>query len=111
MKSVSSARDLPVQVENHRSLEKWRKRNLYYYRDLEKLYQFLVQSRSRVLDVGSGSGYLLNAVDAAEGLGIDVNAVAVAEARQTFPNLEFQVRNAEDFQGAPHLIMCCLLIR
>jgi len=99
MKSVSSARDLPVQVENHRSLEKWRKRNLYYYRDLEKLYQFLVQSRSRVLDVGSGSGYLLNAVDAAEGLGIDVNAVAVAEARQTFPNLEFQVRNAEDFQG------------
>jgi SAM-dependent methyltransferase len=99
MKSVSSARDLPVQVENHRSLEKWRKRNLYYYRDLEKLYRFLVQSRSKVLDVGSGSGYLLNAVDAVEGLGIDTNAVAVEEARQTFPNLDFQVRNAEEFQA------------
>lgn len=97
MRSVS-ARSMPVLVENRRSLAKWRKHNLYYYRDIERLYQFLVRSHSRVLDVGSGSGYLLNVVDAAEGLGIDVDPVAVAEARQTFPNLEFQVQNAEDFQ-------------
>jgi SAM-dependent methyltransferase len=98
MKSVS-ARHLPVQVEKHQSLEKWRKRNLYYYRDLERLYRFLVQPQSKVLDVGSGSGYLLNAVDATEGLGIDVNPIAVEEARQTFPDLQFQVRNAEEFQA------------
>ena len=40
-------------------LEKWRGRNLYYYQDLEKLYQFHVRSGSKVLEVGSGLGDLL----------------------------------------------------
>jgi hypothetical protein len=77
-----------------------RKRNLYYYRDLEKLYQFLVQPGSKVLEVGSGSGYLLNAVKADLGLGIDCNSDTVQQSQQTFPTLKFETQNIENFQIA-----------
>ena len=97
MKSLSVPA-FPAPVARYPRLEKWRKRNLYYYRDLEKLYRFWVQPQSKVLEIGSGSGHLLNAVDAEYGLGIDTNSVAIADAQQMFPYLEFQGRNAEEFQ-------------
>lgn len=81
-----------------RELEKWRNRNLYYYTDLENTYQFLVQPRSQVLEVGSGLGYLLAAIEPRQGIGIDVNSLAVEGARQTFPRLEFHTEDAEEFQ-------------
>jgi len=78
-------------------LGKWRRRNLYYYQDIEKLYQFLVQSESSVLEVGSGSGHLLEAVSPAQGVGIDVNPAAVEAASAQFPHLEFRVEDAQGF--------------
>jgi SAM-dependent methyltransferase len=80
------------------SLAKWRNRNLYYYLDLEKLYSFVVQPGTRVLEVGSGLGYLLASVQPKEGLGIDVSPVAVEIASERFPNLNFTVEDAETYQ-------------
>ncbi|MEX0268415.1 glycosyltransferase [Leptolyngbyaceae cyanobacterium UHCC 1019] len=80
------------------SLEKWRNRNLYYYRDIERLCQFIVQPQSNVLEIGSGLGHLLNAVDPKVGLGIDISSVALESARNQFPSLEFWEENAEEFQ-------------
>ena len=77
-------------------LEKWRKRNLYYYQDLESLYCFLVQPEVNVLEVGSGLGYLLNSVQPKLGLGVDIDTQAVEDAKRRFPNLEFEVDNAEE---------------
>ncbi len=89
----------PVQYEQLQDpLEKWRKRNLYYYKDLEKLCQFWVQTDSRVLEVGSGTGYLLNAVRPKEGLGIDNNPIAVKVASEKFLDLDFEVADIEEFQ-------------
>lgn len=76
-------------------LEKWRSRNLYYYQDSERFYQFLVQSQSEVLEVGSGLGCLLNAVQPRYGLGLDISPVAVEHAQDHFPDLNFRVENAE----------------
>ncbi|MBD3884418.1 glycosyltransferase [Phormidium tenue FACHB-886] len=76
-------------------LEKWRSRNLYYYRDLEKLYQFHVRAGARVLELGSGLGDLLNAVRPAEGLGVDISELAVERSRRHFPHLEFRLEDAE----------------
>lgn len=81
-------------------LEQWRNRNLYYYRDLEKLYRFLVQPNSRVLEIGSGLGYLLNATRPSYGLGINPNLSAVEHAKQHFPDLEFQTDELEDIKPA-----------
>ena len=49
-------------------LQKWRKRNLYYYKDLESFYKFLVQPHVDVLEIGSGLGDLLNIVQPSYGL-------------------------------------------
>ncbi|MBI4780073.1 MAG: glycosyltransferase [Oscillatoriophycideae cyanobacterium NC_groundwater_1537_Pr4_S-0.65um_50_18] len=79
-------------------LEKWRNRNLYYYRDLEKLCQFLIQPGSKVLELGSGLGYLLEAVHPAYGLGVDISEFAVEKSRERFPNLEFLIEDAEEIR-------------
>jgi SAM-dependent methyltransferase len=80
-------------------LEKWRKRNLYYYQDLERLYKFFVRSGADVLEIGSGLGNLLNSVKPNYGLGIEVNPHTIDVARQKFPDLKFLVEDAEFYQG------------
>lgn len=86
-----------MDILGRQPLEIWRNRNLYYYEDLEKFYRFWVQPDSEVLEVGSGLGYLLDATNPKSGLGFDVNSIAVEKAREKFPNLEFQVEDAEAF--------------
>ncbi len=80
----------------NQQLQKWRKRNLYYYKDLELFYQFWVEPNTRVLEVGSGLGDLLNIVKPSYGLGIDVNPLAVEKAKDKYDHLNFEVLDAED---------------
>ena len=80
-------------------LEKWRKKNISYYQDIERLCQFFVQPNSEVLEIGSGTGYLLDAVKPKYGLGIDLNSQMVELARQRFSHLEFWLEEAELFQS------------
>ncbi|HIK54291.1 MAG TPA: glycosyltransferase [Synechococcales cyanobacterium M55_K2018_004] len=78
------------------SLEKWRNRNLYYYRDVENYYRFLVRPNATVLEVGSGLGYLLEAVEPEAGWGIDLSPEAVEFAQKRFPHINFSVQDAEE---------------
>ena len=80
---------------NHQ-LQKWRKKNLYYYQDLEDFCKFWVQPHTNVLEVGSGLGDLLNAVNPSYGLGIDLNSLVVEGARDKYGHLDFEVIDAED---------------
>ncbi len=94
----TSVRLLPLRSKQRsENLEFWRNRNLYYYQDLEKFYQYWVQPGAKVLEVGSGTGYLLNAVKPGYGLGIDINEQAVERAKARFPQLNFQAANIEHF--------------
>jgi SAM-dependent methyltransferase len=79
-------------------LERWRNRNLYYYKDLEKFFIFSTISQSSVLEIGSGSGHLLKAVDPSYGFGIDENPLAIENSRERFPDLKFMEQQVEDFQ-------------
>lgn len=80
-------------------LDKWRNRNLYYYRDIEKFHQFLIQPESKVLEVGSGLGNLLASVNPSVGKGIDISPAAVNNAREKFGHLEFKIANVEEYQS------------
>ncbi len=66
----------------------------YYYRELQRFYQFTIPAGSRVLELGCGTGSLLNAVAPARGLGIDFSPAMVEEARKKYPHLEFRVMDA-----------------
>jgi ubiquinone/menaquinone biosynthesis C-methylase UbiE len=76
-------------------LPRWQRRNRYYYRDLERLHQFLIPPQSRVLEIGCGLGDLLGAVQPEVGVGIDFSESMVQLARPNHPQLHFYNLDAE----------------
>ena len=76
---------------NEEPLLRWRRRNAYYYRWLDKIYKFAVRPNSRVLHIGCECGDLLAAVEPSYGVGVDVNPNAIELARKRFGHLKFQV--------------------
>ncbi len=75
--------------------DKWKSRNSYYHKNLERLLQYLIEPHSSVLEVGSATGDLLNAIDPSFGTGIDYSKEMVARAKQKYPNLQFLEMDAE----------------
>ena len=76
----------------------WRKKNSYYYQQLDKLFGHNVRPGSRVLHVGCECGDLLNAVRPSYGVGIDSDAEAVEMARNRFPDLHFEVQDPQELR-------------
>ena len=83
--------------KQHQELEKWRDRNTFYYQSIEGFCKYLLQGNSNVLEIGSGLGYVLNAVNPKYGLGIDIDPSSIEYAKSKFPQLDFQVGDAECF--------------
>jgi SAM-dependent methyltransferase len=72
----------------------------YYRRRLIEIYRFLVPPGLRVLELGSGTGDLLAALQPARGVGVDFSPAAIQAARARHPQieLEFLEADAHDFE-------------
>ncbi|MBN2523497.1 MAG: glycosyltransferase [Bacteroidales bacterium] len=68
---------------------KWKKRNRFYHKILEKHFQFIIPEGSKVLELGCGTGELLNAVKPSVGVGVDFSGNMLKIARDKFPHLQF----------------------
>ncbi len=68
----------------------WRRRNAGYHNAIASLARFYIPSGARVLEVGSGSGDLLAALNPSYGLGIDISGEMVHVAAKKYPHLEFR---------------------
>lgn len=68
----------------------WRRRNSTYYRLIESIMRFHVPTGRRVLEIGCGSGDLLNALEPSVGVGLDVSGSMVELARRRHPHLRFE---------------------
>ena len=79
-------------------LDRWRDRNRYYYRDIERLHQFLIPTGSRVLEIGCGGGDLLRGLAPSVGVGIDFSLPVIELARQKYPHLQFHCLDAESLE-------------
>ena len=77
----------------------WKDRNKYYYRDQEKYFRFLVPERLSILELGCGTGELLNALKPNRGVGIDFSPEMVCIARERYPNIEFRTADIEKIEG------------
>jgi len=82
--------------------EKWNRRNRFYHRSLEKYFSFIIPPGKRVLELGCGSGDLLNAVQPAYGVGVDFASEVIEIAIQKYSKIEnrkskifFRVDDAE----------------
>jgi len=73
----------------------WKQRNWYYYLDLQKCHRFIVPANQRVLEIGCGTGDLLNALKPSRGLGIDISQKMIEIAKKKYPDLEFKTGDAE----------------
>ncbi len=80
------------------SRSKWKKRNSFYHKMLEKYYKFFIPKNSKVLEIGCGTGELLKQVDPSFGVGIDFSEKMVDIARQNFPEYKFEIDDAEDLK-------------
>jgi 2-polyprenyl-3-methyl-5-hydroxy-6-metoxy-1,4-benzoquinol methylase len=76
-------------------LDWWAQRNRYYYRDLDRLHQFLIPAGSKVLEIGCGTGDLLATIAPNLGIGIDFSSVAIGLAKTKYPNLHFYCLDVE----------------
>lgn len=78
--------------------DKYIRRNRYYYKDMVKFLKFNIPENSKVLEIGCGSGHLLNALKPVRGVGIDISPGMVSIAKEAYQHLEFQQMDAENLQ-------------
>jgi SAM-dependent methyltransferase len=74
----------------------WVAKNASYYEADRNYMRFLVQSGSRVLDLGCGDGSLLAAVQPSYGVGVDFSPSTIEFARKQHPNFNYFVADAEN---------------
>jgi SAM-dependent methyltransferase len=67
----------------------WKEKNSYYYKSQEAYFKFLIPSGQNVLELGCGTGELLDALQPARGVGVDLSENMVKLAKDSFPDLEF----------------------
>jgi len=79
-----------------RKRDSWRGMGGWYHRRLAEIYRFLVSPGQRILEIGSGAGNLLAALEPEYGLGVDFSAELLERGKRTHPHLQFIQADAHD---------------
>ncbi len=99
---VSKSAAQPDLIEYFDSLaskrDEWIRRNAFYHREVTRALSFFIPANSSVLQIGSGTGYLLNSLGPNRGVGIDLSPQMVEIAKRNYPHLEFRVDDVENLQ-------------
>ncbi len=73
----------------------WKEKSAYYYRSVQEGLRHFVPAGRRVLELGCGTGAILDSLQPSYGLGVDISTEMVSRARQRRPHLNFMVADAE----------------
>lgn len=73
----------------------WRKKNLGYHQELERIAAYHVVPGSRVIEIGCGTGDMLAALKPSVGVGIDLSPEMINAAKAKYPQLRFEAVAAE----------------
>jgi ubiquinone/menaquinone biosynthesis C-methylase UbiE len=66
-----------------------KEKNKYYYQALIRAVREVVPPGKIILDIGTGTGEILNALAPGQGSGIDLSSAMIQKAREKFPQLRF----------------------
>jgi ubiquinone/menaquinone biosynthesis C-methylase UbiE len=75
--------------------DRWKERAAYYYELLAGIYREFVPPGATVLEIGCGTGTLLDSLGPRRGVGIDLSHGMVEIASSKYPALTFLVADAE----------------
>ena len=75
---------------------KQRRAKRYYWNDITKYCNYFVHEDSSVLEIGCGTGELLNDLKAKHKVGIDFSEEMIVQAKMQFPELDLRVMAAEE---------------
>lgn len=75
--------------------DRWKERSSYYYALLADVYREFVPPGASVLEIGCGTGALLESLRPRRGVGVDISPKMVDIAASKFPQLSFRVADAE----------------
>ncbi|MCM8789824.1 MAG: glycosyltransferase [Candidatus Omnitrophica bacterium] len=78
--------------------DEWKKKNSYYYNELKSFIRRIVRPKSSVLDIGTGTGEILAALEPSLGVGIGISHEMVKRAKEKFPELNFIAISIEEFR-------------
>jgi SAM-dependent methyltransferase len=76
--------------------DNWIDKNSYFYRDDHSYMRFLIGEGKRVLELGCGTGQLLNSLNPSYGVGVDLSSNMVSIAENKYQNLNFIQGDIED---------------
>lgn len=76
--------------------DKWIKRNSYFHECDIRYLRFLIPEQTRVLELGSATGWLLDRLNPSKGVGADFSTAMVDQAKGLYPHLSFFHGDIED---------------
>jgi ubiquinone/menaquinone biosynthesis C-methylase UbiE len=77
---------------------RYRKRNGYYWESITKYVDYYLREDDRILEIGCGTGEMLARVRGEYKKGIDFSEKMIDEAKRQFPEIQFEVMDADDLQ-------------
>lgn len=80
--------------------DRWIQRNRYYYRCLLAFLRYNIPPNRSVLEIGCGTGYLLDELQPSRGVGVDINPAFVEHARTKYPQYCFHTADAGELDLA-----------
>ncbi|MFQ5964305.1 MAG: glycosyltransferase [Candidatus Scalinduaceae bacterium] len=83
-------------IAEHR--DNWKDRSKSYYDELLKILQFLIPPYASVIEIGCGTGDFLNQLSQEKVMGIDSSSGMIKKARVKYPDIPFDVMNAENIE-------------
>ena len=76
--------------------KRWKSKSSYFHNADLKYMKFFIPEGKRVLDLGCGIGDLLEALNPAHGVGIDISPEMIQIAKENHPNLNFLLGDFEN---------------
>jgi ubiquinone/menaquinone biosynthesis C-methylase UbiE len=79
--------------------EYWHNRNHFYHTTMRQIVQGMVPPGTTVLELGSGTGDLLEALQPTRGVGLNIGQALTERARQKYPRLEFHTVEVDEVKA------------
>jgi len=78
--------------------KEYRKKHKYYWDSITHYVDYFSHEDISVLEIGCGTGELIGTIKGKKKVGIDFSKGMIDQARQSFPNIEFHIMEAENIQ-------------